>query len=140
MTNPVLPVVQQHARHWRVGGGLCLILAGWFLMPETASASCGDYLAHPQHPLAVHRMAAGPQSEHGMPVPTRPCNGPSCRRNDAPMPVPAPAPVQLTGERWATVPDGAIALPMNATFFAQFAEEFFPSALPARLDRPPKVA
>lgn len=140
MTNPGLPIVQRHSRLWRVLGGLCLMLAGWLLLPQTAAASCGDYLVHPQHPMALQRMNAAPHSEHQAPVPTRPCNGPSCRRNDAPLPVPAPAPVQLTGERWAAVFDGEVPFALNGQRFARSAEEFFPSALPQRLDRPPKVA
>jgi hypothetical protein len=56
------------------------------------------------------------------------------------MPVPTPAPIRLIGERWATVFDGEIALPLNAIFFARSVEEFCSPAFVARLDRPPKVA
>lgn len=131
------PSVPWHSRLQRVGIGFCLILAGWLVAPKTVAASCGDYLAHPQHPLTLHRLAADDQDT---PAPVRPCNGPSCRRNDAPIPAPVPAPLRLIGERWATVLDLDLASPVNASFVARASEERCLSALPARLERPPKVA
>ena len=122
-----------------MGIGVCLLFAGGWLTPRTASASCGDYLAH-HNPLALHRMLSGNTAETHTPVPIRPCDGPSCRRNDAPLPAPVPAPVRFMGERWATVLDGTLDLPESNSFFVLNAEEFCTDALPARLDRPPKAA
>ncbi len=88
--------------------------------------------------MAGH-AASGHQSDSDAPVAPRPCNGPSCRRSDSPLPVPTPAPVRLLGERWATVMEFEVVLPTASTLFPQSTEEFYPSALPARLDRPPKI-
>ncbi len=140
MTLNPSPAVLGHARGCRVWGGLLLAVTGWLLVPTTASASCGDYLAHPMNPLVAQRLSAGPQTQRETPVPTRPCNGPSCRRSDAPVPVPTPAPVRLLGERWANVLDVDVALPSAAAFYSPDAEELCTSALPSRLDRPPKAA
>ncbi|HET6425221.1 MAG TPA: hypothetical protein VFG20_16150 [Planctomycetaceae bacterium] len=137
MTTSTFPAVPWHSRSQRVGMGFCLLLAGWLLAPKTVAASCGDYLAHPQHPMALHRVAT---EDRDTPAPVRPCNGPSCRRSDAPTPAPVPAPLRLIGERWATVLDLEIVSPANASFLARASEELCLSALPARLDRPPKAA
>lgn len=127
-------------RCFSVLGGLCVLVGGLLLAPRAAEASCGDYLAHPQHPLMHGETAQlfSRQSEDA-PVAPRPCHGPSCRRNDAPIPVPTPAPVRLLGERWATVVEFELVLPTAATFFPESTEDLLPSTLPARLDRPPKM-
>lgn len=139
MEKSVIPAVRRLASFSRMGIGVCLLLAGTILMPRTASASCGDYLAH-HNPLALHRIMSGKASESSTPEPIRPCDGPSCRRNDAPLPAPTPAPVRLIGERWANVLEETLDLSENASFFVLIAEDFCTDAPSARLDRPPRAA
>ncbi len=127
-------------RCFSVLGGLCLLAAGLLGTPKTVQASCGDYLAHPSHSvLGSYAAGMDSRSESDAPVSPRPCNGPSCRRSDAPMPVPSPAPVRLLGERWATIFEFELVLPSAAMQFPALTEELCLSAFPARLDRPPKI-
>lgn len=125
-----------HLHSWRVVWGVLALLAIWLTAPRTAGASCGDYLAHIQNPFVADRMAAESQES---PVPMRPCQGPSCRRSDAPIPMPTPAPVRLLGERWAMVLDFDVTPLLSVTFFSRETGEIVPTAHPSRLERPPKA-
>lgn len=126
-------------RCFSVLGGLCLLAVSLVGVPKSADASCGDYLAHPQHPMMAGHPAMNSPAKSDGPIVPPPCHGPSCRRSDAPMPVPTPAPTRLIGERWAAVLEFDVVLPTATTLFPALAEEVCLSALPARLDRPPKI-
>jgi len=73
---------------------LTMIAAACIVMPQVATASCGDWLAHPAgHSLSNHVQdglsggTAGPVERGEIPKP--PCRGPSCSGGDS-LPVVPP--------------------------------------------------
>src|SRR4051812_2886655 len=60
------------------------------LLPSAAQSSCGDYLH-----LASNRPGADTKADTPtLPLPHKPCSGPSCTRQQSdPLPAPVPPPI-----------------------------------------------
>jgi hypothetical protein len=86
----------------KTAGVLCALVAGTLAFPNSACASCGDYvIVHPPGD-GTHgdsRPTSHPSHQDQQP---KPCSGPSCSGHPLPNPPPPPeSSVNTLGERWA---------------------------------------
>src|SRR5262245_52229653 len=77
---------------WLVGAGISL-------QPQTAWATCGDYLQMDGH----HGTATNHRSPDGRDAAPVPCRGEGCRRSAPPVVPPAPPSSERTSDQWAYV-------------------------------------
>jgi hypothetical protein len=105
------------------------------LLPQVAGATCGDYLAQPEHNLrdaAPHRDAAP------MSPPKFPCRGPSCQRSTPPLPMPAPVSAPQTTDQWACADGTSVEAPRSSLPHGLTPDAPLPMGDPLGIERPPR--
>lgn len=137
-----LPSVKPSGVVGLVVGCLCL------LSSAGADASCGDWLqGHADMASAEKSLADNPadgigeaRQVPGVPMPSRPCNGPACRKAPQFPLIPTDAPAtSLELERDAVLRSRAGDLSFHPHAILVVDDPFFLSASANPLERPPRV-
>jgi hypothetical protein len=105
-------------RLFRTAGVVCALVAGALALPETARASCGDYVTVTTSPEGTggHPQPSSPR--HDPDQHPKPCSGPSCSGEPLPSPPPPESSGNAHGERWADLAGSVQPADSSSALFA----------------------
>lgn len=136
----------QREASWHASALILLAAAmSGLIMPNAASAGCGDYVLVNGKPLSTLRQesAVAPSLREILTksdsLPRSPCHGPHCGRQ-LPLPVPAQAPVptQPTGEQWGLALANSTAADLPWALLLLELPISFPDGSLLPIERPPR--